>query len=74
MGDFYFVNVNPDIVTYYWKGVLTRKIMALRKGFYDNPGQCHLTVLKELKRLFCSLNDYIGNNTFVVKLKPRVKN
>lgn len=27
------------LVTYHWEGLLTRKIISLRKGFYDIPGQ-----------------------------------
>lgn len=31
-------NTNFYLVTYYRKGLLTRKTITLRKGFYDIPG------------------------------------
>lgn len=35
---FSFFNGNPNLVTYYSKGVLTIQITMLRKGFYDISG------------------------------------
>lgn len=32
-GDLGFLNINPYIVVYYKKGLFTRKIITLRKGF-----------------------------------------
>lgn len=39
-------NSDSYLVAYNWKGLLTRKIMSLRKGFYSIPDQnqlCNLT-------------------------------
>lgn len=32
-------NSNPYLVTTHWKALITIKIMMLRRGFYDIPGQ-----------------------------------
>lgn len=37
--NFNVLNRNPYLVTYHLKGLLTRKIMAPKKGVYDIQGQ-----------------------------------
>lgn len=38
-GKLYCFNGNSYLETNHWKGILTRKIMMLAKGFFDIPGQ-----------------------------------
>lgn len=38
-GNFNLFNDIPYLMTYHWKVILTRKVMKLRKGFYDIAGQ-----------------------------------
>lgn len=34
-GNLKFLNVIPNLVTYHWKGLVTRKLITLRTDFYD---------------------------------------
>lgn len=38
-GIFNFLKINTYLVTYLWKGKLTRKLITLSKGFFDIPGE-----------------------------------
>lgn len=73
---FQLFNRNPHLVAYHWKGVITRKIITLRKDFYDVPGHngvllkltSSVTLIGYIKTIFVMLVNFSHHVVFSHKL------